>query len=106
MSWGGRTRTYNFLINSQAVCQLTYAPSRANRYCTSPTPPTKNPPVVWRAASLVYQRVLARSPGGAPIIRIIRAVGIDCGVRHDLKLVIRSQPGQPSCGLDARRPVA
>ena len=26
-NWGGRTRTSNFLINSQAVCQLTYAPS-------------------------------------------------------------------------------
>jgi hypothetical protein len=26
-SWGGRTRTCNFLINSQAVCQLTYTPS-------------------------------------------------------------------------------
>ena len=25
--WGGWTRTINFLINSQAVCQLTYAPS-------------------------------------------------------------------------------
>jgi hypothetical protein len=25
--WGGRTRTSNFLINSQAVCQLTYTPS-------------------------------------------------------------------------------
>ncbi len=24
--WGGRTRTSNFLINSQAVCQLTYTP--------------------------------------------------------------------------------
>ena len=27
-NWGGWTRTTNFLINSQAVCQLTYAPSR------------------------------------------------------------------------------
>ena len=27
-NWGGRTRTSNFLINSQAVCQLTYTPSR------------------------------------------------------------------------------
>ena len=27
-SWGGRTRTCNFLINSQAVCQLTYTPSK------------------------------------------------------------------------------
>jgi hypothetical protein len=26
-SWGGRTRTCNFPINSRAVCQLTYAPS-------------------------------------------------------------------------------
>jgi hypothetical protein len=26
--WGGRTRTSNFLINSQAVCQLTYTPSK------------------------------------------------------------------------------
>ena len=26
-NWGGWTRTINFLINSQAVCQLTYAPS-------------------------------------------------------------------------------
>ena len=26
-NWGGWTRTTNFLINSQAVCQLTYAPS-------------------------------------------------------------------------------
>ena len=25
-NWGGRTRTSNFLINSQAVCQLTYTP--------------------------------------------------------------------------------
>src|SRR5437660_8267 len=26
-NWGGWTRTTNFLINSQAVCQLTYAPN-------------------------------------------------------------------------------
>jgi hypothetical protein len=26
--WGGRTRTYNFLINSQAICQLIYTPSQ------------------------------------------------------------------------------
>jgi hypothetical protein len=26
-NWGGRARTCNFLINSQAVCQLTYTPS-------------------------------------------------------------------------------
>ena len=25
-NWGGWTRTTNFLINSQAVCQLTYTP--------------------------------------------------------------------------------
>src|SRR6476620_8254525 len=25
-NWGRRTRTSNFLINSQAVCQLTYTP--------------------------------------------------------------------------------
>ena len=28
-NWGGRTRTSNFLINSQAVCQLTYTPKFA-----------------------------------------------------------------------------
>ena len=27
-SWGGRSRTCNFRINSPAVCQLTYTPSR------------------------------------------------------------------------------
>lgn len=27
MNWGGWTRTTNFLINSQAICQLIYAPS-------------------------------------------------------------------------------
>src|SRR4029077_9302470 len=26
-SWGGRTRTSNFPINSRAVCQLTYTPN-------------------------------------------------------------------------------
>ena len=25
--WGGRGRTYNLLVNSQALCQLSYAPS-------------------------------------------------------------------------------
>ena len=25
--WGGRARTYNLLVNSQALCQLSYAPS-------------------------------------------------------------------------------
>ena len=29
--WGGWTRTTNFLINSQAVCQLTYSPSVRGR---------------------------------------------------------------------------
>ena len=27
--WGGWTRTTNFLVNSQALCQLSYAPSTA-----------------------------------------------------------------------------
>src|SRR5881396_4159833 len=27
-SWGGRTRTSNFPVNSRAVCQLTYTPSQ------------------------------------------------------------------------------
>ena len=27
-SWGGRTRTSNFPVNSRAVCQLTYTPIR------------------------------------------------------------------------------
>jgi hypothetical protein len=31
-SWGGWTRTTNFLINSQAVCQLTYAPREKRNY--------------------------------------------------------------------------
>ena len=32
MSWGGRTRTCNFLINSQAICQLIYTPSNKNAH--------------------------------------------------------------------------
>src|SRR5947199_3629742 len=32
-SWGGRTRTSNFPVNSRAVCQLTY----------TPIPPPPNP---------------------------------------------------------------
>src|SRR2546426_4923080 len=34
-SWGGRTRTSNFPVNSRAVCQLTYTPLHRNR----PIPP-------------------------------------------------------------------
>ena len=29
-SWGGRTRTSNFPVNSRAVCQLTYTPLHRN----------------------------------------------------------------------------
>ena len=38
-NWGGRTRTYNFLINSQAICQLIYTPSNKSARWTG----------VWRA---------------------------------------------------------
>ena len=29
LSWGGRARTFNLLVNSQALCQLSYTPSTA-----------------------------------------------------------------------------
>src|SRR4051812_11321185 len=35
-NWGGRTRTSNFLINSQAVCQLTYAPPNTRKSNDAP----------------------------------------------------------------------
>ena len=39
LNWGGWTRTTNFLINSQAVCQLTYAPTSR----TQKRPPEDDP---------------------------------------------------------------
>jgi hypothetical protein len=29
LNWGGRARTFNLLVNSQALCQLSYTPSPA-----------------------------------------------------------------------------
>ena len=72
-NWGGRTRTYNFLINSQAICQLIYTPSNKSARRTE----------VWRALGIPYwMRDLTRPPGGEPIIRI----EIIRGEHHEMTL--------------------
>jgi hypothetical protein len=88
-SWGGWTRTTNFLINSQAVCQLTYAPN--DHRTQSNYEPTKSPPV--SLAGFAERVVRARSASLAPrarIIAIIRAIEPPGARRrvHDRRLVL------------------
>ena len=84
--WGGRTRTYNFLINSQAVCQLTYAPSIV------PRPSNKKARLYLAGRVFISKRVLARSPPGAPIIQAIEIIGTR---HHATNLQSGIQPRQP-----------
>lgn len=76
MNWGGWTRTTNFLINSQAICQLIYAPSVwHSSFSSSYT--QRRPPVADLAGVAVdsLTRALTRSPGGGPLI--IVAIRVD-----------------------------
>lgn len=75
--WGGRTRTFNFLINSQAVCQLTYAPSLVLLFETPFNKKARRS--IWRAAFPINTRVSARSLRGVPIIASIEIL---CARQH------------------------
>ena len=73
MHWGGRTRTSNFLINSQAVCQLTYTPSTKSAHQISSG---------GRCSSCHCTRALASSPVREriiiEIIQVARSQVIHC----------------------------
>ena len=54
--WGGWTRTTNFLVNSQALCQLSYAPSNAADLSLDTSP--KDRSYRWETSG----RILRRGP--------------------------------------------
>ncbi len=83
--WGGRTRTCNFLINSQAVCQLTYTPSVSLSNGT-PDEPAGNIATPVHARKSAYRTAPRYRSSHASVSFISSTLGTSCPPSYTMYL--------------------